>query len=112
MNTPNTIQPDLVAERTDTIIRNVASGNNACGTLMDAQGRLNTAFVAEAARPVVKICIEESDMLRRDLEALRHDIEAKRFALEFIAANLGGSVTIAEPAIVDAIKKALPGRLN
>jgi hypothetical protein len=112
MNNLNNIQHDLVAERTATIVRNIVSGNNACGTLIDAQGRLNTAFVAEAVRPAVQVCIEEANMLRRDNDALRRDIEAKRFALEFIAANLDGSVKIADPAITDAIKRALPGRLD
>ncbi len=53
MNNP-TIQHDLVAERTDTSIRNIASGQNACGTLMDAQGRLNFAFLGEAASSQLK----------------------------------------------------------
>jgi hypothetical protein len=87
MNTLNTIQHDLVAERTATIVRNIASGNNACGTLMNQQGQLNIAFITEAVRPILKTYEDEANMLRRDRMESSRVSEEYRQVLTLVYSN-------------------------
>ena len=97
-------------ERLEMAVRNIMSGNNACGTLAKAVANGNADYFRQMLRPVIDVFEQEAAELRRQRTEALHDAETKRFALEFIASNLGGSVAISEPAIVDAIRKALPGR--
>jgi hypothetical protein len=94
MNVLNpTIQHDLVAERTATIVRNIASGNNACGTLFERQsGSLNTAFIAEAVRPILKVYEDEAQQLRADKMKLSRVSEERRQVLELIYSNCAASL--------------------
>ncbi len=107
MNKPNTIQHDLVAERTATIVRSIASGNNACGTLIGKDGRLNVAFLEASVRPTLEVCIDEAEQLRREVAALRREMEAKQFALECAVANIPNIALT--PGVGDAFRAALPG---
>ncbi len=105
---PNSIQHDVVAERTAAIVRSIASGNNACGTLFERQsGSLNTAFIAEAVRPTLAVYEDEAEQLRRENAALRRDVESKRQALESAVANIHDIASI--PGVGDAFRAALPG---
>ncbi len=105
MNTPNT----TLAERLGTITRNIASGNNACGSLIDRQsGQLNHAFIVEAVRPTLDVYEGELTELRRERDALLRDVEIKRFALETAVANI--PALTGNAGVVDAFRAALPGR--
>ncbi len=104
---PNTIQHDTLAERTATITRSIASGNNACGTLIDRAGRVNEAFIAQSVRPTLAVYENEAEQLRRENAALRRDVENKRQALESAVANIPGIKDI--PGVGDAFRAALPG---
>ncbi len=107
MNTQNT----TLAERIGAITRSIASGHNACGTLIDRQsGSLNTGFIAEAVRPTLEQYEGELAQLRKENADLRRDVEAKRFALESAVANIPGLT--GNPDIVAAFRAALPGHPN
>lgn len=97
---------DLVAERTATIVRNLASGANDCNVLM-CNGKFNEAFAVSAVRPTIKTCIEEADHLRSENAALRKEVEAKRFALEAVIGNNGDLA-----AAKDALNAAMPAHPN
>ncbi len=103
MNTQN----NTLAERLGAITRSIASGANACGTLMGQDGRLNTAFVAAAARPTLEVYESELAQLRREITELRRDAEIKRHALESAVANIHDIAAI--PGVGDAFRAALPG---
>ena len=98
-------------EREDAIVRSILSGNNACGTLDKAlqTGALED-FLRGMIRPTLHVCAAEYGEMVKERNELSADNEAKRFALEFVVSNLGGAVTISEPAVLNAIRKALPGR--
>ncbi len=88
MNQPNnTIQHNTLGERIATITRSIASGNNACGTLIDQQGRLNEAFIAQSIRPTLDVYEREANDLRADRARLSQESENRRQCLEFIYAN-------------------------
>lgn len=99
-----------MTERLETAVRNIMSGDNVCGTLANAAYNNDHEYFRRAIAPVVDAYEEEAAALAKQRDDALKDIEAKRFALEFIAQNIGGSVQIAEPAIMDAIRTALPGR--
>lgn len=99
-----------MTERLETAVRNIMSGDNACGTLANAAYNNDHDYFRRAIAPVVDAYEEEAAALAKQRDDALKDAEAKRYALEFIAQNIGGSVQIAEPAIVDAMRKALPGR--
>ena len=104
MNTNN----NTLAERLGAISRSIASGNNACGTLIDrSSGRLNTAFVEASVRPTLEVYEGELAQLRSENAALRRDVEAKRFALETAVSNI--PAITGNPDIVNAFRTALPG---
>ncbi len=103
MNNNSTID-----ERVGAVVRSIASGNNACGTLFERQsGSLNTAFIAEAVRPTLAVYEDEIEQLRRENAALRVEIETKRQALESAVANIRNLAAI--PGVGDAFRAALPG---
>ena len=96
-----------ITERLDTITRSIASGNNACGTLIDRQnGSVNTSFIAEAARPTLNIYEAEAKQLREDIAKLSHEVEMKRQALECAISNVQGIT--ASPVVKAAFRLALP----
>ncbi len=104
MNDPNS---NTLAERLGTITRSIASGNNACGTLIGRDGRVNTAFIAEAVRPTLGVYEGELAVLRKERDALLRDVEVKRFALETAVANIPGIT--GNSGVADAFRAALPG---
>ncbi len=104
MSTTNT----TLADRISAITNSIASGNNACGTLISKQtGQLNHEFIAKSVRPTLEQYEGELADLRRERDALLRDIEAKRFALEAAVANI--PIITATPSVVDAFRAALPG---
>jgi hypothetical protein len=99
----------IAQERLETSVRNIMSGDNNCGTLANAALNGDGDYFRRMIAPVIDVYEREAAELRQLRDAASRDAEDKRFALEFIAQNLGGSVLITEPAIIAAIRKALPG---
>lgn len=100
-------QNNTLAERLGAITRSIASGANACGTLISKDGRLNLAFVEASVKPTLAVYETEAEQLRRENAALRHDLEAKKFALECAVANIHDIGAL--PGVGDAFRAALPG---
>ncbi|MCD7897310.1 MAG: hypothetical protein LUG50_11650 [Planctomycetaceae bacterium] len=82
----NTINHDVVAARTETIVRMIASGNNECGTLMSG-GKVNVPFLRSAIVPTLNVYRDEVDMLRHDNLRISEESEKRRQALELIYSN-------------------------
>ncbi len=100
----NTIQHDPTAVRVETIVRNIASGDNACGALRGPDGRLNLDFLRSCAKPTLDVYEAEADQLRADRLALSRESEERRQALEFVYANAAGQL----PAVVvDRLRQVL-----
>ena len=99
-------------EREDAIVNSIMSGHNACGTLKQALGNVQQLdkFLRGMVQPTLQVCAAEYGEMVKERNELSADNEAKRFALEFVVSNLGGAVTISEPTVLNAIRKALPGR--
>ena len=83
----STLQHNTLAERTGTIVRSIASGNNACGTLISRDGRINEAFIAESVRPTLEVYEQEADELRMVRSRLSQESEERRQALAFVYSN-------------------------
>ncbi|MCD8350249.1 MAG: hypothetical protein LUC93_06525 [Planctomycetaceae bacterium] len=88
----STIQHDVVAERTDTIVRSIASGNNSCGTLIGPGGQLNENFLRGSITPTLKVYQDEADALRANMMRLSQESEERRQTLEFIYSNALGQL--------------------
>lgn len=85
---PNCTPGATLADRTDAIVRSIASGNNACGSLLAADGRVNEAFIAKSVRPTLEVYEQEAEQLRQDRARVSQESEARRQTLEFIRANV------------------------
>lgn len=101
-------------ERENAIINSIMSGNNACNALQKlvAQALAGDAkplddFLRCKVRGTLKVCADEAAQKDRDLRAALADAENKRFALESVVSNM----RIDNPLVLDAVRKALPGRL-
>jgi hypothetical protein len=101
---------DVAQERIEAAVNNIMSGDNECGTLANAAYKGDRDYFRKMLMPVLAVYEHEAAELRRQRDYAGKDAEAKRFALEFIAQNLGGTVQITEPAIIEAVMRALPGR--
>lgn len=97
---------DTVTDRVETAVRNIMSGSNACGTLKAAVEKGNADYFREMIEPILQVYEDEADDLRKQRDDALVDAEAKRQALEIILSN----VTIDNPVVLSAIRKALPGR--
>lgn len=86
--------PDHLAERVEAIVRSIASGDNACGTLR-GPGGLNLDFVRACVKPTLDVYEFEADVLRADRMRLSRESEERRQALEFVYANALGQLPAA-----------------
>ncbi len=103
MSTPTTL-----ADRIGAITNSIASGNNACGSLISKQtGQLNHAFIEESVRPTLEQYEGELAELRKERDALLREVEVKRFALEAVVANI--PALTGNASVVDAFRRAIPG---
>ncbi len=100
MNTPH----NTLAERTSAIVRSIASGNNACGTLVDRNGRVNEAFLAASVRPTLDVYEREAMELRDERNRLSRESEERRRILEFVYSNAGGQLP---PEVNASLSRAL-----
>ncbi|MCC8189070.1 MAG: hypothetical protein LIP77_00345 [Planctomycetes bacterium] len=91
-------------ERTETVVRNILSGKNGCGTLQDALVRGDADFFRRMVRPVIGVYEEEAQVLREQRDAALRDAEVKRVALEAILSTL----PIPAGPVHDAVARALP----
>ncbi len=83
MNQPDAIQHDTLGTRIETIVRSIASGDNACGSLMDGKGCLNLDFLRSSVKPTLAVYEFEADALRADKMALSRESE-ERCRLKFL----------------------------
>lgn len=93
------LNPATLIEREDAIIRSLASGNNACGSLIGPDGRLNLAFVRQALRPTLAVYEQEAEQLRRDNAIVRAQAESLRREVAFVEQN--------HPAIINQARRCL-----
>ncbi|MCD8352432.1 MAG: hypothetical protein LUC93_17650 [Planctomycetaceae bacterium] len=101
--------PDSVAimeERTATIIRSIASGNNQCGTLF-CNGQLNEPFLAASIKPTLAVYQDEADRLREDVLSHSQESENRRQALELVYSN---ALDALPPEIADRVSTVLGRR--
>ena len=91
--TTETIQHDLVSERTATAVRNIVSGENDCGTLIGKDGRVNQAHLDQSIRGVMQTYEDEAEMLRADRARISAESEERRQALECVYSNDLGKLT-------------------
>lgn len=77
-------------EREDVIVRNISSGNNACGTLQEAiaEGKFDV-YLRRMIAPVLNVCEQEQRELRQQRDAALAQSEARRQVLADVAANGG-----------------------
>ncbi|MCD8138324.1 MAG: hypothetical protein LUE17_00835 [Planctomycetaceae bacterium] len=61
--------------------------------------------IACKVRPTLQVCASEAAQVQAELDAARRDVEAKRFALENVVANMD----VPEGPVKDALRAALPG---
>ena len=94
-------------ERETAIVRNIMSGNNACGTLKKAMAddAALEPFLRGMVRPVLRVCADEAAHRDREIAALSLDNEKKRRALDALAAN----VPIPAGPVMDLVRAAMPG---
>lgn len=90
---PETIQHDLVAERTTMAIRNIMSGQNDCGVLINKDGTVNPEHLDRSIRPVIRVIESEKDMLRADRARVSAESEERRQALELVYSNALGQLS-------------------
>lgn len=102
--------PEYARERIDTIIRNIFSGKNECGTLSDAIENGKGEFFYNCIAPCIAVYESELQTMRDQRDSALKENENKRFSLESIASNLDGGNLRA--TCVDAIEHGIPGRLN
>jgi hypothetical protein len=92
-------------EREDAVVRNVMSGNNACGTLRKAleSGKLED-FLRTAVRPALLICAGEQAELRKQRDDALAASEARRQILAEVAANVCIPARLGE--LADRVERA------
>ena len=79
MSTTNT----TLADRIGAITNSIASGNNACGSLISKQtGQLNHAFIEESVRPTLEQYEGELADLRKERDALLREVAVLILLLE------------------------------
>lgn len=96
--------PDYYAERVEAVVRNIASGDNACGTLRDSRGGHNLDFIRSCVKPVLDVYEFEADNLRADKMLLSRESEERRQALEFVYSNACGQLP---RAVADRVCRVL-----
>lgn len=86
---------------------NILSGKNGCGTLGSAAESGAAEYFIAAVRPVFAVRHSELAQARNDALEQAQKATVMQRALEFVAQNIGGSVSIREPVIIAEISRAL-----
>lgn len=96
-------------ERIIAITNSILSGVNACETLKKSidDGTIGD-YIQEMIRPTLEIYEEEYAQVYRDWVRVSGQNDLKRFALEAVISNNGN---LKDTFVMDAIRKALPGRI-
>lgn len=94
-------------ERVETVVSNIMSGNNNCSALSKAVQAGDKEYFRRCVRPVVDAYEVEAAGLREQRQAALNQAETFRRSLEFVAQNMGGSVQITDPAIIQTMSAAL-----
>lgn len=103
------IKHDLVAERTAVAIRNILSGDNACGTLVGKDGKVNAEHLERSIRPVIQVGEDEKNMIRAERARVSQESEDRRQCLDLIHAN---AVGLLPREIADRLRKVLGYAVN
>lgn len=90
---------------------NILSGNNGCGTLAMAVENGESDYFVAAIKPILAVRHAELVQAREDAISRAERITALERVLEFVAQNIGGSVSIKEPVIIAEISKVLGRRI-
>ena len=91
-------------ERLETAVNSIMSGDNTCGTLVNAALNSDRDYFREKIRPVVDVYEDEAAALRKQRDDALRDVNDKRFALESVLSNLD----IPAGPVKDAIARAMP----
>lgn len=81
---------DPVSERTAVAVRNILSGENACGTLVGADGAVNKEHLDRSIRVVLQTYEDEKNELLGDRARISRESEERRQALELVYSNALG----------------------
>lgn len=95
---------DVAKERIDTAVRNILSGDNACGTLANAVQKRDASYFWRAVAPLAQAYEEEAAAIAAQRQAALDEAGKCRYALEIIIAN-GGNLRL--PEVNAAVCKAL-----
>jgi len=94
----------VLEERVETIVRSIMSGNNACGTLLDAAAKGDAEYFRPCIRATLSVYDDELKQAKADRDAALKDAELKRYALEMVVSNCD----ISNPLVKEALRNALP----
>ena len=92
----------IMKDREDTIIRNIQSGNNHCGTLAAAVTNGDDEYFRECVRPILAAYEDEAAALRQQRQEALETAEKRRQVLEYLVANLA-----IPPAMMATVAPAL-----
>lgn len=80
--------PSALLEREDTIIRNILSGDNQCGTLQTAVANKDHEYFRRACHGSLAAYEDEARGYRIQRDGILKESEQRRQALEYVAANV------------------------
>lgn len=95
---------DTKEERIETVVRNIMSGDNVCGSLVKAAADRDQDYFRRAVAPMADVYDAEISLIRKQRDDALKDVEAKRFALESVLSNLD----IPFGPVRDAVARAMP----
>lgn len=93
---------NVMEERIETVVRNIMSGDNGCGTLAHAAQTGDRGYFRRCVRPVLDVYESEADALRAQRREALDLSEKRRQALEYLVANLAippAMRAVVEPAL-------------
>ncbi len=78
----------VIQERVETVVRNIMSGDNGCGTLAHAVQTGDRGYFRRCVRPVLDVYESEAASLRAQRQEALDLSEKRRQALEYLVSNL------------------------
>jgi len=94
----------VLEERVEAIVRSIMSGNNACGSLLDAAAKGDAEYFRLCIRATLSVYDDELKQAKADRDAALKDAELKRYALGTVVSNCD----ISNPLVKEALRNALP----
>lgn len=93
-------------EREDTIIRNIMSGQNGCGTLAAAAMNGDDEYFRRCVMPILDAYEQEAAALRQQRQEALETAEKRRQALEYAVSNLAIPAAM-KPMLATALGRPL-----